>query len=573
MKESERKKTGKLRQLLKGRTAQSPDVPPETEAAEKPEQRAEPQQPERVEIQVLEGALCDVWRAWRGELTPPALLLNGPDGRSLPLNRQALLRERVRLTAQLEQDAQKRLRALAQASARDEKLPASCSCYVSSDGMAAWLFLFPPSDAETALTFDCVAAAMQSGNINAGIDSTAVTEMFEQRRYFELFPIARGTPPVQGEDGRIIELYPREVEREVRLAEDGTADYRAVNYVQRICKGDVICEIVPPAAGKAGVRVDGVAIEPRPVRAARIPAGANTSVSEDGLRLTASRDGHLEYTGTNFQVKPVLDIAGDVDYSTGNIDFLGDVHISGDVRENFTVHATGTVTVDGLVEAACVEAGGDILISCGVLGDNRALLKSRGNIRAKYMESCVAYAGKCVYTDCIIGSQIYADDLIEVTTGRGTVIGGTLTAARAVKARMVGSQAGRRTEIRLGEYPFIQEQLRNSEADLKAIRQEMEDLQKELSYLQMQQGMEGATERLAKNQLRRSVLAMKEEQITKRRAKTEAMVPELSRCRFECGIIYPVTMLTVQQAVRRFDSIKHHCTAVYDAEAGEIKVL
>lgn len=572
MKESDRKKSGRLRQLFRGRPDQERDCPEKVPQAQPEQEEPEPEQPQ-TEIHVLEGALYNVWRAWRGELSPPVLSLNGPDARPLPLDEQALLRERVRLTAQLEQDAQKRLRALEEAAARGVGLKADCRCYVSNDGMVAWLFLFPPSASELKLQFDCIAEAMQAGNINAGIDSTAVTALFEQRRYFELTPFALGTPPVQGKNGQIIELYPREVTPEVKLMDDGTADYRAVNYVQRIQKGDAICEIVPPVEGKAGMRVDGVPVEPRPVKAARIPAGSNTTVSEDGLHLLASRDGHLEYTGTNFQVKPVLEIAGDVDYSTGNIDFLGDVHICGDVRENFTVHATGTVTVDGLVEAACVDAGGDILISCGVLGDNRALLKSRGNIRARYMESCVAYAGKCVYTDCIIGSQIYADDMIEVTTGRGTIIGGTLTAARAVKARMIGSQAGRTTEIRLGEYPYIQEQLRNSEADLKAIYQEMEELQKELFYLQMQQGMEGATERLAKNQLRRSVLAMKEEQITKRRAKTESMVPELSKCRLECGIVYPVTMLIVQQAVRRFDSVKHHCIAAYDIDVGEIKIM
>lgn len=52
-------------------------------------------------------------------------------------------------------------------------------------------------------------------------------------------------------------------------------------------------------------------------------------------------------------MKPLFYVYGDVDFNVGNIDFLGDVHISGDVREDFVVHATGTVTVDGLVEGAC----------------------------------------------------------------------------------------------------------------------------------------------------------------------------------------------------------------------------
>ena len=99
------------------------------------------------------------------------------------------------------------------------------------------------------------------------------------------------------------------------------------------------------------------------------------------MRLIATQDGHLTFAHEAFQVSPLLEIQGDVDYSTGNIDFSGDVHICGDVRENFTVHAQGTVTVDGLVEAATVEAGGDLVIARGVVGDGRALLKSNGCVR------------------------------------------------------------------------------------------------------------------------------------------------------------------------------------------------
>lgn len=538
-----------------------------------PEQAAPPEPaPDSYEIPVAGGALLSVWERRQGS-GAPLVSLQGAEGHALPFDTQTAAAECQRLGARLEQDAQKRLRALEEAAAAGEVLPAECCAYVSRDGMAAWLFLFPPSDGAAELHFDVIADAMRDAGITTGIDSTAVTRLFEQRRYFELTPIAFGTQPVPGKNGTVIERFPRELTPEVKIDEIGVADYRAVNYVQRIEKGEVICDIVPPVPGRPGLRVDGQPVEPAPVAAAKVPSGGNTSLSEDGLQLVASLDGHLEYTGTQFQVKPVLEVRSDVDYSTGNIDFLGDVHVYGDVRENFSVRASGTITIDGLVEAAVVDAGGDVLISSGVLGDNRALLKSRGTIRAKYMENCVAYAGKCVYTDCIIGSQIFSDNMIDVTSGRGTVIGGTLTATYVLKARMIGSQAGRRTEVRLGEYPFIQEELRNSDADLKAIRDEAGQLEKELAYLQAQQNLEGATEKLAKARLRRSVLAMKEEQLLRQREKAQTMVPELSKCRLEAGVVYPVTTLAVRSAIWRFDNVKYSCRASYDPERGEIKVL
>ena len=71
--------------------------------------------------------------------------------------------------------------------------------------------------------------------------------------------------------------------------------------------------------------------------------------------MIAARSGHLEFANNAFHVRPVLEIKGDVDYGTGNIDFNGDVHIFGDVREGFDVRATGTIIINGLVEAATVE--------------------------------------------------------------------------------------------------------------------------------------------------------------------------------------------------------------------------
>ena len=53
---------------------------------------------------------------------------------------------------------------------------------------------------------------------------------------------------------------------------------------------------------------------------------------------------------------PALDIPANVDFSTGDINFLGDVCIHGDICSGFTVRAIGNITVGGVVEACTVEA-------------------------------------------------------------------------------------------------------------------------------------------------------------------------------------------------------------------------
>lgn len=48
--------------------------------------------------------------------------------------------------------------------------------------------------------------------------------------------------------------------------------------------------------------------------------------------------------------------------SMGNIDFNGDVNITGSVRSGVTVHAMGSIYVGGFVEGATLIAGKDIVL-------------------------------------------------------------------------------------------------------------------------------------------------------------------------------------------------------------------
>jgi uncharacterized protein (DUF342 family) len=533
-----------------------------------------------LEIEIENGALLQVWRHWKGEFVPPPVLsLTGDHNKNdLPLEgNQAIMRERLRLRSQLEQDAKKRMLQIEklkvdEETGQEDALDAACQVYMSRYGMVAWVFIFPPCG-EGTMHMDDVGKALTESGVISGIDSAAILRLTKKESaYFHLIPIACGTPAIEGKDGSIVEYFPHQIEREIKVDENGIADYRSQNYVQVIQKGDILCDILPPEEGTPGVRVDGSIIDPKKVHPAKVPMGKNTELTEDGLNLIASIDGHLLYSNNAYTIRPLLDIPGDVDYATGNIDYRGDVHIHGDVRENFFVRATGTITIDGTVEAANLEAGSDLIVSSGVLGDNRATIKSGGCIRVKYLESCAAYAGKGVYADCIVSAQVYSDDIISVTTGRGTIIGGTLTAARAIHAKIIGSQADMKTTLTLGECPYLREQIRLDQEDLKAIRKERKELDKSVDYMEEQQSMilDAMNEKLAKAHLRQNVLAMKENQILKHLEEQRSAQPDRTQCRLECDSIFPVTTLRIGEDIWRADQQERHCRLRYDEETGGI---
>lgn len=559
-------------------------------------------------ISVGEGTMLELWHRWTGRKDPLTLSLMGDGhGCTVALSERELMLERVRLMAKIERDTKdfiremdryedKKLRleakrALALAEGRnpdaeqsDEKLvdvKTFCRIYLSANGVVAWLLLIPPSDPNDLMSREAIVAALMENHVVNGIDSGVLDYVAQEHPYFTLIPVACGTPIQEGENGRVIEHYPRQLSKSVKLDERGVADYRAMNYMQSIKEGDVICDIIAPKPGVAGVKVDGTVAEPAAVKPATIPNGPNTVISEDGTKLLAAKEGHLEFDGSKFCVKVLLDIPGDVDYNTGNIDYNGDIHIRGDVRETFVVKATGNITVDGLVEAATLEAGGDILISCGVHGNDSAVIKCGGNLRAKYLDDVVAYAGKSVFADSIISSQVYSDDTIQVTSGRGVIIGGTLVAANSIKAKTLGTESGRKTELEIGTLSYVKTEYSNDSVELKEAMSELSGLERDISFLQKKQknverqsddGKEENDPRLAAALLRKTALCARIEELTKRQQELEDMKPDLAKCRFECSTVYPPTMLTIGGAIWKFEEVKHSCAGWLDKETGEVKI-
>ncbi|MEG1683673.1 MAG: FapA family protein [Oscillospiraceae bacterium] len=524
-----------------------------------------------------DGTLWRLWQYWQetipeGERTPlPQLCLNEmPEGHVLPLTYEELETEKSRLLTGAERWARVRLQRIVQQRANENPAPidAQCFAHISQNGMVAWLLAVPPMWGGEELTAADIAAELRKKGIIEGVDPTCDT-----LPYFQLRQAAWGVPVVPGDDGCVVERFSREHIATVVQDERGNVDFKTKNYVQKLNKGDVICDMILPREGTEGIQVTGKHLPPPSVKPAVPPRGSNTEMSADGLRLIASMDGHLAYTGNVFVVKSTLEISGDVDYSTGNVDFHGDVHIAGDVREKFSVRATGSITIGGLVEAATIEAEGDILVEKGVQGGNGAVLKSKKTIRAKYLESCEVYCGECVYADSIITSQVYSDHRICVTSGRGTIIGGTLTAAEEIQATIIGSQNGRRTDIILGTLPNVKRELQENRRELSEVEKELPQLGRQLSYLEARTENPESKAKLDKLRLRKSILSMKQEKLTKRQKELEAARVDKKKCRLLGRTIYPPTSVTIGTFNRLIEAVWHDCTVAYDGEQHDIVVF
>lgn len=437
--------------------------------------------------------------------------------------------------------------------------------FLSADKLYAWVFVLPPVGAGEELSRDMLYRAMVQQGISYGVNTRLADRLsHDEHKYFTLYPIAKGKPAFDGENGNIIDRFPRVIERVLEVDEFGQVDYTALNQIRNVKQGQEICHLIRPTEGEPGRTVLDQEIPAKSGKSVPLPAGRNTEISEDGISLLASISGHVEFTGRSFHVKPVMDIPGNVDFSTGSITFFGDVNVHGDVLSGFTVQAMGNIHVDGVVEAgSTVEAGGDLVVVKGILGDGNTVIRAQRCLFSKYIENATVYVRENLQTDCILNGNVYCNGEVQVRSGRGSIMGGRIWAADKISATAVGSKSECRTAVSLGGMPC-------ENFELEYLRQELKKLEMEQEELECQMDSPSKSSLLSKTRMKLTVTEHKLRQLEEDMPQPDAAAKK-NNGRLECGVAYPGTELTFGEELLRLRHESRQC--VVRLINGEIVVI
>ena len=354
------------------------------------------------------------------------------------------------------------------------------------------------------------------------------------------------------------------IERVLEVDEYDQVDYTALNLIRNVKQGQEICRLIKPTEGEPGRTVQDQEIPAKSGKSVPLPKGRNTEISEDGVSLVATISGHVEFTGRSFQVRPVMDVAGDVDYSVGDINFLGDVNIKGDVRTGFTVRASGNIQVGGMIEAgSTVESGGDLVVVKGILGDGNTVIRAQRCLFSKYIENATVYVRENLQTDCILNGNVYCNGEVQVRSGRGSIMGGRIWAADKISATAVGSKSECRTAVSLGGMPC-------ENFELEYLRQELKKLEMEQEKLECQMDSPSKSSLLSKTRMKLTVTEHKLRQLEEDMPQPDAAAKK-NNGRLECGVAYPGTELTFGEELLRLRHESRQC--VVRLINGEIVVI
>ncbi|WP_432259582.1 FapA family protein [Cupriavidus sp. TMH.W2] len=354
---------------------------------------------------------------------------------------------------------------------------------ITGDGLAVRLTLMPPEGGRPVSAQDIRRAVAERGVV-APVQALALDAALAEGTC-ELRTIAAGVAPRQGKPARFITLLEA---RKPAQADDeaGKVDLRDLGNLLLVSPGTPLMRRVPAVHGNDGVDVFGKPVAADPVEDPPFAEGLTGAAADadDPNLLLAVIAGSPVAGVHGISVSPVVQVES-VDLHSGNVAFDGTLRVSGDIRTGMSVSVTGDVVVEGTIEAASVEAGGNVIVKGGIIGKaeagraeggiSRASVRCKGAVKARFIENAVVEAGTEVNVESgIRQSDVAAGEHI-VVGGKGvqgSISGGRSRAMLAVRAAVLGAPAGTATSIQVGLNPYADAQRAALEAERRRILEE-----------------------------------------------------------------------------------------------------
>ncbi len=363
----------------------------------------------------------------------------------------------------------------------EEPVDASVRLYVTADKMTAYGCILPPLDGGKDLTPAAFGKAFQSSGVTAGIDQELYVSVLARKLYLHIFPIARGSLPQDGTDGSYEYLFRPQPLFSIDIREGKTADFSQVRPVQLIRRGEPVCRITLPTPGVEGSDVTGRKLPCRAGAPVAVPEGRNTALSEDGTRLEATENGavYTDQDGEFFVQTACLRLGG----ITAADDLVWLTYVDGDITEGAKIQSTSSILVMGEIRGAEICSKGSVRAQKGIFKGTK--IEAKGQVLAPVIRDSEIKAGKDVYAEQIVDSDVSADGSVFVLGGEGVIKGGVIRTRTQVECIRVGDASGSRNRFCVGWMPELDEEIKRLSGELDEAQKTLEKLRRNVLNLRM----------------------------------------------------------------------------------------
>ncbi len=460
---------------------------------------------------------------------------------------------------------------------REGKISVDSLIEVSSDYMSVKAYLYGFDCFGSHISLRQIEHSLKELNITRPIRHMAGEAALKKARETAAVQeavIAKGTEPVAGKDGWF-EYAHDEVNTVGTALEGDRVDYRERGTHPMVKPGDIIGKIHPPVEGKAGEDVFGRLTPPPGGNPFEVTPGESVVPLADGITYKASATGIVHLENGELSVCDVLVTKGDVDYSTGNIRLeSGSVHVTGNVREGFTIEAPEHVTVKETIEGSHVTAGKDIEVSGGIVMNDKGLVKSGGNVIAQFAANARIESGDEVIiareiSNCLIKSK----GPVQATSGKGVIQGGTIASATGIEANELGSEIGVKTVVAILTSPPNNKELIEKREALRAkLLKINKSIGEEPDELILSRTPENKQEMMEKVLLARAQTRMKLKEIRRKiNAELGAYYQNLERLSIRARrVVYPGVIIRIGGKSYQVDEPMHRVRFYFEAASKSI---
>ena len=275
---------------------------------------------------------------------------------------------------------------------------------VTNDNMAVLLSITPSIGGAKIVKSDEIIAELKKLQIKANIDKQKIESNIDnvekEHQALNKIKIVQGKAPEHGKDAYLEYIVKISTGKNFKEDATGRIDFRERDLITAISKDQIIAVLYKPQSGvKHGVDVFGHTLLAEPGNDLKITMGKNVYKKEynDKIEFYSEIDGHLKNNNNELTVLPIYIINTNVDFSTGNVKFNGNVIIEGDVLDNFSVEAEGDIQIKGNVGQSLIKGNGDITINNGFLGKNTGKIICYGNLDVRFIENGIV---ECDQSSC-----------------------------------------------------------------------------------------------------------------------------------------------------------------------------
>ena len=369
---------------------------------------------------------------------------------------------------------------------------AAVAIHLSEDRMKAVLSISPVEGSGFPAREEDILEALKKAGVNQGIDENLCTQACVRTARGEAVSgmvVARGKLPRDAGKVEVDFKVTFASGKGVSINTKGRANYRRQDRITTIGEGELIAEVrVPQGESEPGWDVTGKSLNARELRQIPLEAGENIEVKEEGEGITrfyASVSGELIRESNHIRVRNVYSVSSDVDMKTGNIKFSGPVQIKGSVMPGFVVFSGGDVQIGGLVDASLISSEGAIYIGHGVKGGGKAVLRSKKDVYAGFIEQGnVMAVGDIVVKNSCLRSSLRCNGRLLLKTDKGNLNGGIVKARQGAEVQNLGNPNGVKTQVSFGQDYLIADRIQVEEKEITRTREKVIQLDSILHRLE-----------------------------------------------------------------------------------------